>query len=138
MIRSPDQWIESVINYFSKISQELFYSYINRLYFDKICKEKIENFFKLSINKQEKIIKALIEYWIMVYTEAKNDKKCLIIKLEDVKNEIEEIEDFFGLKSTEFSKVWQRKNKYKNKIEIKNYINIEQYKKDIEYFGYTC
>lgn len=97
--RSPEAWIGSVVNYFSKLGERVSYNYVTRMVFDPICEGHIEDFYTSTPMKQAAMVTGLLDYWISVYTEARNDPKTLIVPLEKDDEHIIEIEEFMRHKS---------------------------------------
>lgn len=136
IIRSPEKWINSVVNYFAQLSDNLSYNYIARMIFDPICRERIDDFYNLPEKNKSNIVKGLLEYWIKVYTNAKTDTKTLVINLETINDNISKIEDFFGYKAIDVNKADRYETKKKKSFNIHNYIDFNNYKDKVSALGY--
>lgn len=137
LIRSPEDWIGSVVNYFAKIGEQVSYNYIDHMFFEPICGASVAKFYSFPLIKQSSMVSRLLQYWINVYSKALNDPRALVIPLENIDEHLMEIEDFFEQKvKTDRSKIWRRENKDKKQFYLSDYIDLNLYKEDISILGY--
>lgn len=134
--RSPEAWIGSVINYFTKLGNRVSYNYIARFIFDPICGARIEDFYALPMAKKSLMVNGLLNYWLRVYTSAQKDPKVLIVPLEQIDDHLTQIENFFGHKAKAGNEIWKRENKNKKPVFLSDYVDLSPYKEDIRKFGY--
>ena len=135
--RHPEEWIGSVVNYFSKLNDIVSYNYVARLIFDPICGVPIENFFNLGFSERKVIVSALMEYWLKVYQEAEADDNVMIVPLLELDDRIEEVASFLGLPVPSAEGVWKRENAQKKEFSISDYIDADKYYEAVYKLGYS-
>lgn len=134
--RHPEDWIGSVVNYFSKIDQQLSYNYVARLIFDPICDHPVEMFYSLDEPKRQHIVEKLLEYWICVYSKAKDDDLALVVPLNEIDAYNGEIECFAGLKIVGGGSAWRRENTSKKNFTLSEYVDVKKYRENVRGLGY--
>lgn len=135
--RSPEAWVESVINYFSNLAQKVSYNYVCRLLFDRVChSHAVDRFFVSNECERSLIIRHLVEYWIKVYDEGLQDCNVLMIPLIEVDARVHEIEDFLTMRACIGKRVWKRENIDKVPIKLDDYIDLSLYKSRFAEHGY--
>jgi hypothetical protein len=138
IMRSPASWIESVINYFCRLSESIRYNYVARLHFDEITKYPVDSFFNLPNQQQSMVVRQLADYWLRCYDQALTDERALLVRLELLSEQVDQIESFVGLKALHHASAFKRESKNKTKINICDYIDSRAYSKEFARFGYDC
>lgn len=136
LVRHPETWIRSVLNYFYNLNEKVSYNYVARLVFDPICKYPVDEFYQLSVREQSFIVTRLLEYWINVYKEAYQDSKCMVMDLKNVEKNRIKVERFTGLKMGSQEGVWKRENSSKREFLLKEYIDVSKYREQVLSLGY--
>lgn len=136
LTRHPEEWIGSVVNYFSDLSDRVTYNYVARLIFDPICIWHVDQFYNLTFSQQRDVVRRLLLFWIDVYTEALQDKQSMVVPLEEVDTRLAEISDFLGLPRGHAAGVWKRENRSKRDFSLADYIDLSQYVDKVKLIGY--
>jgi len=136
LIRNPESWIGSVVNYFEKLDKKVSYNYVARMIFDPICRYPVEKFYYLNKSEQTFVIESLLTYWIEVYGQAISSENCLVVELDNIDECVEEIECFTGFKATNSQSVWKRENKNKKRFELADYIDVSKFSRQVKELGY--
>ena len=135
--RSPATWMGSLIHHLAGLERSMHYNFVGRLVFEPLCGGPVENFFRLDGAMQARIVRALVAYWIRVYSEPQNDEHALTVPLRNLHERLEEVEDFLGMQAARSSRPWSRSGRSKHAISLRDYADLDDLSPAVERLGET-
>ena len=136
MLRDPAAWIGSALDYGRKIRQQVGFSYGRKLYWGRIGVPPLNLFYQSSDQEKQTTIDTMLRFWLRTYDVARRHDNCHMIKLEDLDQKIDELEDFFGMKAVNADTAWRRVNKDRTSISIWDHVSRQDYAPALAEFGY--
>ena len=136
IIRHPQSWIQSTLNYYENFFPGINYIYLSSLFYKKHGVANVDRFFQIDEESRVRTVKSLLEMWLRVYQAARRDTNSLIIKLEEIDSRLGDIESFLGMKSANAERAWRHKGKLTQKISLADYVDLDPYRADVAELGY--
>lgn len=135
IIRDPEDWVGSVIDYFTGLSRHVGYNYIEELYFRRIGAAGVSRFYDLCEQDQSRVAQSLLRFWIETYRAAHQSDRCFIVRLDELAGSIERIEHHFEMSATNRA-AWRRANRQRRPLDVRSLVDFTRYAKDIAALGY--
>lgn len=136
VIRDPSDWIGSNIDYTDVVQTMIHYQFGRELFWRKISRFVGDDFYSLKDEQQHEFVTDMLNFWLKVYREARSLANGHIIRLEDVRDNIDHLEHLFDQKAVNLDKVQHNANHNRRPFSAWNYVNKADFADAIAEFGY--
>jgi hypothetical protein len=135
-IRDPSDWLGSCLDHAAVMQQRIHYHFGGKLFWRKVTRYASNDFYRLGDEAQCEYVTDMLNFWVRTYRTARTLPKAHIIRLHEVEEKIEWLEDLFNQKAVNLKHAHRNNSPGRKPFSAWDYVNKADFADAIGEFGY--